>query len=73
LSLPFLFEIFKRVVLIDAMRLEEAVQLDPCQTEHLAQLGFGDAPSADLFKGETFQSAARQVGTAPPKLFGDIV
>ena len=62
-SLPLLLEIFKRVVLKDAMGLEEAIQLDAGQSEHLAQFHFGDAASPERLEGDAFQ---RHRARSPP-------
>ena len=62
-SLPFLFEIFERVVLVDAMGFKEAIQLDAGEAEHLAQFNFGDAPRPERFEGDAFQRHARE---SPP-------
>jgi hypothetical protein len=59
-SLAFLFEVFERVVLIDAMGFEKTIQLDAGQPQHLTQLRFGDAASPEFFKREGFKRPALQ-------------
>ncbi len=59
-SLTFLLEVFKRVVLIDAMGFEKTIQLDAGQPQHLTQLRFGDAAGPEFFKREGFKRPALQ-------------
>ncbi|SPF49044.1 hypothetical protein SBA4_4000004 [Candidatus Sulfopaludibacter sp. SbA4] len=72
-SLPFLLEIFESVLLVDAMGLKEAVQLDAGKAEHLTQLYFGDASSPERFEGYAFQRHAREVAATFGQVGGDSV
>lgn len=60
-GLAFLLEVFERVVLIDAVGFEEAIELDAGEAQHLAQLQFGDAAGAEFFEGEGFEGSAFQL------------
>lgn len=53
-----LLKISESVILVDAMRLEETIQFDPFQAEHLAQFDFGDAACPKFFEGEGFERPA---------------
>jgi hypothetical protein len=57
-SLALALEIFHGVFVIHVMRLEEAIQFDAFQAEHLAQLDFGDAGCFVFFESEGFEGAA---------------
>ena len=72
-GLPFLFKIFERVLLIDAMGLEKAVQFDASQAEHVTQLNFGDTARPERFEGEALQSHARNVTTTFDQMGRDSV
>src|SRR3954452_17006449 len=72
-GLPFLLEVLQGVVLIDAMRLEETIQLDAGQTKHLTQLRFGDASGPEFFQSKTFERPARQITPASLEPDGKVV
>ena len=59
-SQAFLLEVFQAVVLIDAMGLEKAIQLDASQPQHLTQLWLSYAAGPEFFKREGFQRPALQ-------------
>ena len=53
--LSLFLEVGKRVLLIDSMTLEEAIERDAAQTEHLPQLDFGNTARAELFNRECLE------------------
>ena len=52
---PFFLKIFNRVFLIDAVALEEAIQLDATEAKHFAQLALIDAVGAELVDGAVLE------------------
>ncbi len=55
------------------MGLEEAVQLDAGQTEHLSQLYCGNATGPERFEGYAFQRHAREVAAGLDKAAANVV
>jgi hypothetical protein len=54
----FFLKVFERIFFEHAVRLKEAVYLDSGESEHFAELWFGDASSPEFFQRERFEGAA---------------
>ncbi len=60
-SPSFFPEVLKGIFLIDSVPLQEAIQRNTAQAEHLAQVKFADASGPEFFEDERFQGADLQL------------
>ena len=60
---PYLLEVFKRVIFVHPVGLQEYVHLQPGQAQHAAKFRLGEPPGLQFFNGKSFQRPARKIAT----------